>query len=249
MSRSGVLRIIRAGLLAATLLAAACDLNPAEPVPSQPPPQVIITGGAPASPTPAVLAIWILWPLGVNVHQSPGTTAPVAGTAEQSAELNVEGSRRLGAQRWLQVSASDQSGLKGWVLDDPGLVIHQAVSLEINSEQAWSMVFPSAWTVTPASNPTGATTLSGDGATMTVDVEAPTPKTSPPGALLQDQQIEVYGKTTVLATYRLADGGYEFVTGVKWDAQRYFTISYREPAAAQPDPALCLQLITGIKID
>ncbi len=235
-------------LLAAALLTA-CDLNPAEPLPSQPPPHLVTSGSPGASPSPALLAIWILWPLGVNVHQSPSTTAPVAGTADQSTQLNVNGSRAVGAQTWLKVSASDQSGLQGWVLDDPGLVIHRSVSLQIDSEQSWSMVFPSGWNVTPAGDPTGVTTLSGDGVTMTVDVETPTPKFTAPGAFLRDQQIEVYGKTTVLSTYRLADASYEFVARVKWDAQRYFTITYKEPAAEQPDPSLCLQLITGIKID
>lgn len=236
-------------LLAAVLLLAGCDLNPPEPLPGQPPPHLITRPGPTgASPSPSLLAVWVLWPLGIRVHQAPGTNAPVAGSAEQTTELDVDSSRVVAGKTWLQVSASDQSGLKGWVLDDPGLVIHQAVTISIDSEQSWSMVYPSSWTVDPASDVTGLTTLTGSDITMTVDVETPTPKPTPPGSFLSSTQIEVYGRTTVLSTYRLADGSYEFVTGVKWDAQRYFTITYKEPAAAQPDSSLCLQLITGIKI-
>ena len=244
------MRVLRSAtwILLVAVGLAACDLNPPEPQ-SQPPPHLITSPGPSVSPSPTLLAVWILWPLGVNVHQSPATTAPVAGTADQTTELNVAASRTVGAQTWLQVEAADQSGLKGWVLDDPGLVIHQAVSLQIDSEQSWSMVFPSGWTVNPASDPTGTTTLTGGGITMTVDVETPTPKFTAPGAFLHDQQIEVYGKTTVLSTYRLADGSYQLVTRLKWDATRYFTVTYKEPAAPQPDSSLCLQLITGIKVD
>src|SRR5207302_8806782 len=111
-----------------------------------------------------------------------------------------------------------------------------------------SMVFPSAWTATPASDPTGATTITGDQQTMTVDVELPTPKFTPSGTFLKGQQIEVYGKTTVLSTYRTNAGRYQFIARLKWDAQRYFTITYDAPPSANPDPSLCLQLITGMKI-
>ena len=227
---------------------AACDLNPPEPQ-AQPPPHLITSPGSTVSPTPALSAVWILWPLGVNVHGSPATTAPVAATADQTQQLDVDKVQTVGGKPWLQVHSPDDQALKGWVLDDPGLVIHQAVSLQINSDQSWSMVAPPAWTVTLASGPTGASTISGAGITMTVDVEAPTPKFTAPGTFLHDQQIEVYGKTTLLSTYRLADGSYELDARVKWDAQRFFTISYKEPSAAQPDASLCLQLITGIKVD
>lgn len=242
----GVLRSAPWILLAVALLAG-CDLNPPEPQ-SQPPPHLITSPGPAISPSPTVTAIWILWPLGVNVHQSPATTAAVAGTAEQSQELDVDSSRTVDGRTWLQVHSSDQA-LKGWVLDDPGLVIHRSVDLQIDTDQSWSMVFPTGWNVTPSSGPTGATTITGEGQTMSVDVETPTPKFTPPGAFLKDQQIEIYGKTTVLGTYRLADGSYEFVARVKWDAQRFITVSFKQPAAANPDPSLCLQLITGIKVD
>lgn len=209
---------------------------------------MIGTPGAEISPSPTVVAVWVLWPLGVNVHTSPATTATVAATSLQGDQLDVQSKKTVAGKTWLQVSAHDQSGIAGWVLDDPGLVIHQSVSFHIDSDQSWSMVFPSAWNVQEPDALTGSTTLSGDNITMTVDVETPTPKFTAPGPDINDQEIEVYGKTTVLSIYRLPDGSYDLITRLKWDAQRYFTITYHEPAATNPDTSLALQLITGIKI-
>lgn len=244
----GVLRSAPWILLAVAVLAG-CDLNPPEPQ-SQPPPHLVISPGPTISPSPAVTSIWILWPLGVNVHQSPATTAPVAGAAEQTTQLDVDGTRVVAGKTWLQVHATDDSGLKGWVLDDPGLVIHRSIDLQISSEQSWSMAFPTGWNVSPAGDVTGPTTLTGDGITMTVDVESPdyTFKAPANWSFLKSQEIEVYGKTTVLATYRTPTG-YDFVTNALFSSNRHFTIRFDEPAGAAPDPSLCLQLITGIKVD
>lgn len=230
-------------------MVSACDLNPPEPQYSQPPPRVIGSPGALLpTPTSQPPAVWALWPLGVNVHAQPSTTAPVVTTALQGDELDVTGRRTVDGKTWLNVSEHSQNGVAGWVLDDPGLVIHQSVAFHVDTDQSWSMVFPSAWNVDEPNAPTGTTTLSGDGITLTIDVETPTPKFTAPGSDVNDQQIEVYGKTTILSTYRLPDGSYDLVARVKWDAQRYFTITYHEPAATNPDASLCLQLITGIKI-
>jgi hypothetical protein len=243
------MRLVRSAtwILLVAVGLAACDLNPPEPQ-SQPPPHFIASPEPSVTPSPTLLAVWVLWPLGVNVHQAPATTAAVAGAADQSQELDVDSSRAVDGKTWLQVHSSD-GALKGWVLDDPGLLIHRHIDLQIDTDQSWSMAFPTGWNVDPSSGPTGATTLTGDGQTMTIDVEVPTPKFTAPGAFVKDQEVELYGKTTVLSTYRLADGSYEFVLRRAWDAQRYFTLTYKEPAAANPDPSLCLQLITGIKVD
>ena len=204
-----------------------------------------------ASPSPAAgPSVWVLTPLGLNVHSQPGATAPVAGAAPQGTGLLVAHTRKVGADTWLQVTSQDSS-VSGWVLDRPDLLIHQEVEFHIDSDQSWSMLLPPAWNVQQAGSPTGVTTLTGGGLTMTFDVEADAPAFKPPGSDLQDQQIEVYGKTTVLSTYRLPDGSYEFVARAKWDTTqpvRYFTISYHEPAGAPADASLCLQLIDSIKI-
>lgn len=244
--------IIRAGLAVSLLpaLCAACDLNPPEPSSG---PQVQVSPhllGISPSPSEAPPGIWVVSPLGLNVHQQPGTTAPVVGTASQGAALVVTHTRKVGDQTWLQVAAPDQS-IAGWVLDEADLVIHREVNLHIDSDQSWSMLFPVAWTVAEPSAPAGTTTFSGDGNTLTVDVEAAAPHFTAPGTDLQDQQIEVYGVTTVLSTYRLQDGSYQLVSRIKWSRTqpvRYFTIAYHEPAATQPDASLCLQLIASIKI-
>jgi len=236
-------------LLAAAALTA-CDLNPPEPLPSQAPPHMITSPGPTATPSPTLQAVWILWPLGVNVHQSPATDAPVAAAAEQTQELDVDGSRVVDGKTWLQVHSASDETLKGWVLDDPGLVIHRSIDLQINSDQSWSMAFPTGWNVMPASGPSGPTTATGDGQTLTVDVESPnfTFKAPAGWTFVKDQEIELYGKTTPLATYKTPTG-YEFVTNALFSGNRHFTVHFDVPAAAGPDPSLALQLITGIKVD
>lgn len=251
--RSGA-RIIKAAIGLAILLAVGtgCDLNPPEPSGGGGP-QVLaspVVLGASPSPTARPPGVWVVAVLGLNVHQEPALTAAVIGTAAQGSELDLKQTRTVGNQTWLDIAAADGS-ISGWVLDQPDLVIHQPVNLHIDSDQSWSMLFPSAWAVQQPGAPTGTTTLSGGGISMTVDVEAAAPKFTPPGSDQQDQQVEVYGKTTVLSTYRLQDGSYELVARAKWDATppvRFFTITYHEPAAAQPDSSLCQQLIASIKI-
>ena len=254
LSRSGVRPIIKAALRASGALwcllvlppLAACDLNPPEPADQS---RVVVQSPAPSpSPSPTPVYVWTLWPLGVNVHQSPAATSPLVGGLQQATQLIVQATQTVAGKTWLKVSETDPAGLKGWVLDDPDLVIHRAVNLHIDSDQSWSMLFPAEWNVQAPGAPTGQTTLTGGGITMVVDVERAPPRFTPPGADLQDQEVELYGKTTVLSTYRTA-AGYELLMRVRWDALRFFTITYTEPAAPQPDTSLFLQLMTSIKID
>jgi hypothetical protein len=202
------------------------------------------------TPSPALLQVWALWPLGVNIHSTPDESAATVTTAvPQGTQLEVDRSQTLAGKTWLKVHTQDQPPIEGWVLDDPDLLIHRSVSLHIDSDQSWSMLYPATWNVTAPGAAAGVTTLTGDGITMTVAVQAATPKFTPPGPDQQDSEVELYGKTTVMSVYRASAGGYAIVVRVRWDSGRYFTLTYDEPAAAAPDTALFLQLLAGIKVD
>ena len=228
LGRSGV-----SILLVALGLLAACDLNPPEPRASQGPPELITHTPQP-SPSPTVTKVWALWPLGVKIHVSPSLTAAQAGVAQQSDELDVQDHKTVDGKTWFKVTSQD-ANVNGWVLDDPDLLIHQAVDIHIDSQLTWSTLFPSGWNEQDYS---GETKFTGDGGTYDIAVSRATPSSLTGNA----EDFELYGKPARLWT--LSGGPYRYVVRARWDAARYFSIGF-----AGTDESLFKQLVTSIKID
>lgn len=214
-------------------------------------PSPALSAAATASSS-APKAVWVLTPLGLNVHSDASTSAPVVTVAAESAELDVSETRTAGDQTWLHVKTS--GGSEGWILNDPTLVTATPVYAHIDTTLGYRILFPQTWTVT-AGNPTAIASPPADpeGATLTIQ-EAPDPSklsqtpTSAGKELRTESPIEVYGKTTFMTVYQLDKGGFEFAVKVQWAADRSYLFDYRQTARAQPDTALFKQLLISVAI-
>ena len=158
------------------------------------------------------------------------------------------GSQSSGGQTWLHVRGHDGGGGDGWVLDDPTLVIHRAVSLHFDSLAGWSILFPTEWTLKAASP----TEFSGGGQLLQVwwgsDPNAlPNPPGTPGKEVRDEGPVDVDGKTTFLTVYQLDSGGYEYDDRVRVSDNpvKVFEFRFRDTSAAG-DTSLFKQLLAGV---
>lgn len=250
-SRTRVSRIIRLEAVSLGLaVLAACTLNPA---PSSNTASAPRTQVSEATRTPGTTpnSVWVLSPLGVNVRAAPDKQADrIAGIA-QGARLDISETRKVGTETWLHVKS--QSGqVEGWVLDDPTIVIHRAMSQHID-ESGYSNLFPAEWTLS-SGNPSLMTAPANDpeaGAlliqTADQDSKLPTPPLNP-GKEIDNQYVELYGKTAPARVYRLDGGGYEFALKTQCKKNGYL-IDYKQTKGDQPSPALFKTLLSSVKAD
>jgi len=164
--------------------------------------------------------------------------------------MTVSDKQTVGADTWLHVKT--QSGVEGWVLDHPDLVIHRAVSLHVEQGAGYSIVFPAEWS--PASgNPATFTGTSGPtGCSMMIQTAddlsklAATPTTAGQ-ELRQESPIEVYGRTTFLTIYRTDAGGFEYAVKVQFPkAKAAYLFDFRQPGGTNPDTSLFKQLLGSV---
>ncbi len=235
--------------MGSALLAAAGCLTSAPSGRSASAPRIIVTEG-PTAVTAALEPVWVLTPVGLNVRAEPDPQSQRVATLTQGAKLDVQQSRKFGTQTWLRVRS--QSGqVDGWVLDDPDLVIHRAVSQHVESTAGYSNLFPATWTLksgnpatmtSPPSDPEGGSLLIQS--TDDVDKLLATPD-SAGKELRQESPIEVYGKTTYLTVYQLDAGGYEFAVRVKFAKSAYLFL-YKQSARPQADTSLFKTLLSSV---
>lgn len=252
------MRIIRAVIGALTVLAvataAACSdssLSPSGP-------------GAAASsarhptllPTPNQSnAVWVLAPLGLNVHSQPDLGAAKVTTIAPGTELFVVGSRKQGSQTWLHVKT--QSGATdGWVVDQPDLVIHREVQLQNDSQDGYSILYPAGWTL-QSGNPATITAPAGDPAGGKLVIQVANDVSQLPSVPLgggkesptneSTQPIEVYGVTAFISVYQATDGSWEFVVEKKIGS-RVYLFDFQQPNRTQPDQTLYQQMLASVAV-
>ncbi|HEX6548180.1 MAG TPA: SH3 domain-containing protein [Candidatus Dormibacteraeota bacterium] len=207
-------------------------------------------------PTPSASgsgSVWVLAPVGLNLRAQPSATSARVATAARGIQLDVLGSQSSGGQNWLRIRAHD-AGTEGWVLDQPDLVIHRAVSAHFDSGGGWSILFPADWTLN-AGTPT---TFVGSGQTLLVQAapQASALPTSPGAAgkdLRDEGPVDVYGATTFLTVYQLNAGGFEYDDVAKFgdpanpSSQRAILFRFHDSASA-PDTALFKQLLASVAV-
>lgn len=220
-------------------------------------------GGGTPSPTgsaaglPAV--VYVLTPLGVNLREAPDPASARITTVRQSVQLDVTEGRRVGSQFWLHVRAH-QSGVEGWVLNDPELVIDIAVSQAIDTANGVSLLFPSAWT-RRVDDPTTTSFLgpATGGETLIVQVvDDPARFRAVPtggGQPVRDEQLDVYGRTVIMTVYRTPNG-FEMAVKVrplekdKDKDKRQILFLYQQFGATrtEADPALFKKILSSVVI-
>lgn len=237
------LTIVVLGLAAAS----ACNINP--------PPSSHPASGARAQVTElpkggAGNSVWVVSSVGLNVRSAPDPNSNKLATLTPSAQLTVSDKQTVGADIWLHVKTL--SGVEGWVLDHPDLVIHRAVSLHVEQGAGYSILFPAEWS--PSSgNPATFTGTSGPtGGSMMVQTAddlsklAATP-TTPGQELRQESPIEVYGRTTFLTIYKADAGGFEYAVKVQFPkAKAAYLFDFRQPGGTNPDTSLFKQLLGSV---
>ncbi|HKA10002.1 MAG TPA: SH3 domain-containing protein [Candidatus Dormibacteraeota bacterium] len=193
---------------------------------------------------------WVVSSVGLNVRSAPDPNSNRLATLTPSAQLTVSEKQTVGADTWLHVKT--QSGVEGWVLDHPELVIHRAVSLHVEQAAGYSIVFPAEWS--PSSgNPATFTGTSGPtGGSMMIQTAddpsklAATP-TTPGQELRQESPVEVYGRTTFLTIYKADAGGFEYAVKVQFPkAKAAYLFDFRQPGGSTPDTSLFKQLLGSV---
>ena len=245
-------RIIRSALWAALalLLLSGCVFNPSSTpgtasagrqVVTEPPPTVNST-----------TAVWVVTPLGLNMHSSADVNASVIATVAQGVRLDIsEKTTVAGSGTWLHVKS--EGGTEGWVLDQPDLVIHRQVSQHVETSGGWSMLFPTDWspvsgnpaTFTGGSGPGGGSMLVQTAADPTQIVPTPI---SPGHELRQESPVEVYGRTTYLTVYKLDAGGFEFDVKTQFPKTKVaYLFDFKEPGGTgDGDTSLFKQLLASV---
>jgi hypothetical protein len=231
----------------------ACVINPGSSSHSGSPATAprVSASEVPSAPGPGT-AVYVLAPLGLNIHSAPDSSAPKITTIGQSARLDVTETNKVGSEIWLHVTS--QSGqFAGWVLDRPDLVTHQRVSLHVESGAGWSILFPADWSPT-SGNPATFTGAPGDtlGSSMLIQT-APDPAqllatpTTAGKELRQESPIEVYGLTTFLTVYRLDSGGYEYDVKAQFPKSKVaYLFDYKQTRAKDANTTMFKQLLDSV---
>jgi hypothetical protein len=189
--------------------------------------------------------------VGLNVRSAPDPQASKLTTLAQGARLDVSQKQTVGSDTWLHVK-TESGQFEGWVIDRPDLVIHRAVSLHVESETGYSIMFPAEWS--PASgNPATFTGPSGStGGSMLIQTgDDPSKLTATPLApareLRQEAPIEVYGRTTFMTIYKVDAGGFEFDVKVQFPKTKVaYLFDYKQPGGSDPDTSLFKQLLASV---
>lgn len=206
-----------------------------------------------ATPTPkAPNSVWVLSPVGLNVHTAPSEGAPRVEVAAQDAQLTVSGRDQVGSQVWLRITDQD-SNAQGWILDESDLVSSRSLSLHVQAPAGWSILFPSNWSLA-AGNPCTFTAPPHDPDGISMLVQTATDPTQllqlplhPGRQLRQISPVLVYGTTTYLTIYALNSGGYEFDVEVQFPKTSVaYLFDFRQGSRPQPDPAFFEDLLSTV---
>jgi Bacterial SH3 domain len=244
-----VTRIIRLTLWAALglLLGAGCTINPTSSGGAASSGRIVVT----EVPKSGVSnnAVWVVSPVGLNIHSSADVNAARVTTVAQGVRLDITEKSTVGPDTWLHVK-SEGGNAEGWVVDRPDLVIHRQVSQHVEPS-GWSILFPSEWspvsgnpaTFTGSSGPTGGSML-----VQTADDPAKLMATpvSPGHELRQESPIEVYGRTTYLTVFKLDAGGFEFDARVQFPKTKVaYLFNFKQPTGTDADTSLFKQLLAS----
>jgi hypothetical protein len=251
-SRGKVVPIIRStvGALALAAALAACVINPPSSGSTASAPRIQVTEQVRSGLSTS--SVWVLSPVGLNVHAAPDPQAGVVTTVTQSARLDISEKRTVGSDTWLHVKT--QSGqFEGWVLDRPDLVIHRAMSLHVEESSGYSILFPAEWSPT-SGNPatfTGPSDPATGGSLLVQTAGDPAQLTATPTSggheLRQESPIEVYGRTTYLTIYKLDAGGYEYAVKVQFPKTKVaYLLDFKQPGGSDPSTSLFKQLLASV---
>jgi hypothetical protein len=199
-------------------------------------------------------AVWVLSPVGINVRARADKSADRIATLTQGEKLLVQSTRGPGSSRWLQVR-TESGATKGWVLDDPTLLIHREVKRA--TDPAYSLLYPAGWTP-QAGNPATFTAPAGDPdrgvlVVQYADDVAQLPKVplhpgQESGADEPKDPVLVYGVTTFPAVYKLSgEGGWEYLVEKKIGA-KVFLFDFTHPQRKQPDIGLFEQVLASVTV-
>jgi predicted Zn-dependent protease len=218
----------------------------------------VASGARQATPTPVVGAptsVWVLTPVGLNMHQQPSTSATVLLTLGQAAQLTVLGSQREGGQTWLHVRTGNGND-EGWVVDSDQYLIDESVETLSDATDNYSMLYPSGWQV-KSGNPATLTAPAGstDAKTMVVAVAAtqsalPAVPMSPGTEQHQDeptQPVLIAGVTAFVVVYHDDDGDWEIAVAGTVQGKAYL-FDLTQPDQTQPDLSLFDELVSSVSV-
>ncbi len=245
-----IIRLIVATLWLITT--AACVINPPEPSGrSASAPRLQVS----ELPKSSGNTIWVLSTVGLNVRSAPDPQASKLATVAQSVELTITGKQAVGSDSWLHVKTG--TGLEGWVLDKPDLVIHRPVTL--HSEPSWTMLIPSEWSPTSGNPATFTGPSDPTGGSMVIQTSDDVNKLlatpmSPGKEVGQQSGIVVYGQDTqpnglpiALTIYKSDTSGYEFVIKMQFRKSKIaYLFDYKQPGGTSPDTTLFKQLLGSL---
>lgn len=100
-------------------------------------------------------SVTVLSPVGLNVRKSPGTSAPIVGTAAQGVVFKVLGTTSNDGG-WLNVKGAT---VTGWITSQPTLTAPGTFHHYSGSE--FSVLYPSTWTESSLAAPSSTPTTSG----------------------------------------------------------------------------------------
>ena len=242
--------IIRLTLVALGLLAgAACVINPSSSGTAASSGRATVT--QPPSTVLSTNAVWVVSAVGLNIHSDADVNASRLATVSQGVRLDISEKRAIGADTWLHVKPEGGT-VVGWVLDQPDLVIHRAVSQHVESGAGYSILFPAEWspvsgnpaTFTGSTGPTGGSMLvqTADDSTKLMAIPI-----SPGHELRQESPIEVYGRTTYLTVFKVDAGGFEYDVKLQFPKSKVaYLFDFKQPNGSSADTTLFKQLLASV---
>lgn len=222
------------------------------------PPPHVASGARRSTPSPMAgtpAAVWVLSPVGLNMHQQPSTSASVVLTLGQGAKLTVLSGQRSGGLDWLHVKT--QSGNdEGWVVDSDQYLTDQSMTALTDDTDNYSMLYPSGWQV-KSGNPATLTAPPGstDAKVLTIAVAPNQPALPrvPLSAGTEQQQdeprqpVEIAGVTAFVVVYHDSDGDWEIAAAAVSSGKAYL-FDLTQPDRTQPDLTLFDELIGTVSI-
>jgi hypothetical protein len=218
----------------------------------------VASGARQRTPTPApttLRSVWVLPPVGLNLHAQPSTSATVTLTLGQGAQLAVRGSRRAGGQTWLQVR-TENGNETGWVVDSAQYLVTEAVEALSDAQDGYSMLYPSGWRV-QSGNPTTLTAPAGSTEAKTLVIQAAPAASalakvpmSPGTEQHQDeprQPVLISGVTAFVVVYRSQTGDWEIAVSATVQGKAYL-FDLTQPDRTQPDLSLFDQIMTSVSM-
>jgi hypothetical protein len=231
----------------AALLLPGCALSGGGQAPSASPAPT--HSAAVSSPSPAgPQAVWVLSPIGLNLRETPEKTGKVLASIPQGTQLTAS-AFNPGDPGWYRV---DYQGTTGWIAAKQLVSTH--AQLPYGSLGAgYYFLYPATWVVTdraadvqvdspaaagtsaPSAAPSGAPPAAPVGARLYIheaaDLAALNNVPTTPGSIQAQDQIEVYGITTIERRYTLAGGGYEADVKLQLDKTHSVLMTFRTPDA------------------